>query len=464
MKTKGFSVGIVFLALMVCTTCTKDEVLLTPDGESSALKAAPAENFIITLTPTGGDDSDAIEEALWEARNEGPGSVVQLTEGTFYVTRNIRVDGFDGSLKGAGKSETVITQLPGSKIDGVPGKVGFNFSSLLTFRGGDIRIADLTFEITDPEPAGVQDLNHLWVDALVYVIDISVESYPGTVSSSIDNVAFIGAQGNLFGNFNIVRCVDIGDPQGIGGGSHSITNCDFISICVPFQAYYFKSGAVVIGGSPNAGNTFIGNNLGVVLGLNENLEAEVSWNHFEGNISSSVNLLGDENLGPAIYTVEKNTLEFAGYAEGIIVSDYNYLNHGEKTLDVKISGNKLSMNTIFWPGMIVDGKDILVTSNQIEGEGFAGIASFWGDGIIITGNNVQNFTPIELPGFGLGAAIRLNPDTRNCVVVGGSNKTNVVDLGTDNIITGVNTMHGNPPGPAISDAMRNWNPVFPPGH
>ena len=39
MKTKVFGIGIVFLlAAMVCTTCTKDEVLLPPDGESSALK------------------------------------------------------------------------------------------------------------------------------------------------------------------------------------------------------------------------------------------------------------------------------------------------------------------------------------------------------------------------------------------------------------------------------------------
>ena len=123
------------------------------------------------------------------------------------------------------------------------------------------------------------------------------------------------------------------------------------------------------------------------------------------------------------------------------------------------------MNTIFWPGIVANGKDILVTSNKVKGEGFAGISSNWGDGIKIIGNNVQNFTPIELPEYGLvGAPIYLNPDTRNCVVVGGSNQTNVMDFGTDNILTGVNTLHGNPPGPAISDAMRDWNPVLPPGY
>jgi len=38
MRTKGFSIGIIFLVLLVCTSCTKDEAYLTPDGEFSALK------------------------------------------------------------------------------------------------------------------------------------------------------------------------------------------------------------------------------------------------------------------------------------------------------------------------------------------------------------------------------------------------------------------------------------------
>ena len=251
--------------------------------------------------------------------------MVQLTEGTFYVTRNIRVDGFDGYLKGAGKGETVITQLPGSKIDGVPGKSGWKFSSLLTFKGGDIRISDLTFEITDPEPAGDQDLNGMWQSSLVYVIDISVETYPGTVSSSIDNVAFLGAPGNLFG-YNISRCVDIGDPLGIAGGSHSITNCDFIFTFLPFQGYYFSSGNIVIGGSPNSGNSFINNNYGVIFGLNENFVAEVSFNNFELNNWNSVLLQGIQNIGSASYMVEKNNIKLTGLAEGIIVYDQNFLN------------------------------------------------------------------------------------------------------------------------------------------
>jgi uncharacterized protein (TIGR02145 family) len=45
MKTKGFSIGIILLVLLACTACTKEEALLTPDGEPSALKAALVDDY-----------------------------------------------------------------------------------------------------------------------------------------------------------------------------------------------------------------------------------------------------------------------------------------------------------------------------------------------------------------------------------------------------------------------------------
>ena len=51
------------------------------------------------------------------------------------------------------------------------------------------------------------------------------------------------------------------------------------------------------------------------------------------------------------------------------------------------------------------------------------------------------------------APIWLGPSTRNFLVVGGSNKTNVLDEGVGNILTGVSLVKGNPLGPQIQDAM-----------
>jgi hypothetical protein len=67
-----------------------------------------------------------------------------------------------------------------------------------------------------------------------------------------------------------------------------------------------------------------------------------------------------------------------------------------------------------------------------------------GNECLLLGNNVQKVTDI---GIFLGAS------TKGFTVVGGSNKTNVVDLGTDNVLVGVNNM-GTGVGPTIQHFMR----------
>jgi len=100
MKSKGFSIASIVLMLVLCTTCTKDEAFLTPEGESSAQKGAKA---VVKVQPSGDisgiTDHDNINEAL---QNAGPGDVVQLKEGLFYLNESLVCWDFDGTLKGCG--------------------------------------------------------------------------------------------------------------------------------------------------------------------------------------------------------------------------------------------------------------------------------------------------------------------------------------------------------------------------
>ena len=118
-----------------------------------------------------------------------------------------------------------------------------------------------------------------------------------------------------------------------------------------------------------------------------------------------------------------------------------------------VSQNRIHLEDGEWGGVWGYGaQDVLVTNNQITGSGMAGI--YFGhqglpsSGWTIIGNNVQKLESDV-------ASIWLGVDTSDCTVVGGSNKTNVLDEGTGNIITGVNTKGGNPPGPAIREAMQH---------
>jgi hypothetical protein len=115
MRTKGFSIGIIFLVLMVCTTCTKDEVLLTPDGESSVLKSVMATIEVQASGDISGiTDHFNINEAL---QNAGPGDVIKLGEGVFYLHKSIIKWDFNGTLKGSGMDKTVIQTAPGIAFD-----------------------------------------------------------------------------------------------------------------------------------------------------------------------------------------------------------------------------------------------------------------------------------------------------------------------------------------------------------
>ena len=78
---------------------------------------------------------------------------------------------------------------------------------------------------------------------------------------------------------------------------------------------------------------------------------------------------------------------------------------------------------------------------------------------MVKGNNVNGVTA-EVASIGLltnwCSRLLIFP-ANNCTVLGSGNKTNVYadPEGYNNIIVGVNNMNGNPPGPAIRDAMKH---------
>lgn len=118
MKTRGFSIGIIFLLLvLVCTNCTKDDAFLSPDGEESLLKAAKTK-VMPSMAPDelikAEEDWQNINDAL---QNAGPGETVQLAEGLFYLHKSIVVWDFNGTLKGSGMNGTTIQTLPGELFD-----------------------------------------------------------------------------------------------------------------------------------------------------------------------------------------------------------------------------------------------------------------------------------------------------------------------------------------------------------
>jgi hypothetical protein len=101
----------------------------------------------------------------------------------------------------------------------------------------------------------------------------------------------------------------------------------------------------------------------------------------------------------------------------------------------------------------VDGA--VVTNNVITGRGDTAIAiePYGGPGRdwVLVGNNVENYESTPYP-----EQILLGEGTSNCTVVGGNNKANVFDMGTDNHVVGVpyQGQRELPLGVSVSEAVR----------
>jgi hypothetical protein len=262
MKMKGFSIGIIFLLLLVCTTCTKDEGLFTPDGETSALKSAPAKKVVIKVAPsgdlTGITDATNIQAALNNA--ELNGGTVYLTDGHvstedhYVVSKGIVVlNGFNGILKGEGKNKTIIEAV--KKPDGTSFEFNFN-SEYVTIPGNpsaaiwptvihfefpeQVTIRNLTITHTNPVPDAAY-FQHIAIwggDHKAFINNVRFQGDPGSTVSSVGVHAMAGSQaGSLDGEGNlVVTDIDVSDlsdglvPMWYGDGStvtiknSSITN------------------------------------------------------------------------------------------------------------------------------------------------------------------------------------------------------------------------------------------------
>jgi len=442
------------MAFGLLFSCSEREEITDSSNDNQAvLKSKTVESGpVFFVTPTGYDDTDNIETALSDAAEAGPGSTVKFSEGIFYFSRGLKTTCFDGYINGAGKGKTLITMTPGEKIDGEPieGWGGMMFSYLLYFHGGNIQMSDLSFVITDNEPAGEQYSNDWWQNALYCLIVIDGEPYT-SVSSSFDNIGFTGSPGNFFG-YNIAHAFHIfGNPY-LDGGSHSLTNCDFKNMFVTYNGFCHKNSSFLIGGSPQDGNKFENTGYGPFLEDVSNSAIEISYNDIietatAGSVIYQGSIVSPLSLELSKVLIHNNHYKIIDECDAIWIVDYGHYT-GNPKMNISVYNNIMELETAEWYGgiWITSVSGAIITNNIISGNGYYGIYSNYGSGLFIKGNNLQNLNAQLAP-------ILLSPATSNSMVIGGSNLTNVLDYGTDNILTGVNNMEADPIGPVVYDAM-----------
>jgi hypothetical protein len=120
----------------------------------------------ITVLPTGNDDTANLKCAF-DLGTGMPGAVVQLSKGT-YITDRIVVDGFVGTLRGAGMDATIVRN-PDYSVYVTPDECqlvspqspDYAPPYLFIFLGGDYKVTDLTVSIVGEEPATDWSIFHL---------------------------------------------------------------------------------------------------------------------------------------------------------------------------------------------------------------------------------------------------------------------------------------------------------------
>jgi len=111
---------------------------------------------IITVLPTGVDDTENLQCAFNSAMTAGEGKSIRLEEGTYY-TRQIVVNNFEGTFTGVGEDRSVLTNLPNLYVTPVnfyfnPPSADNPWPSLVAFVGGSFLVSDLGVHITGATP------------------------------------------------------------------------------------------------------------------------------------------------------------------------------------------------------------------------------------------------------------------------------------------------------------------------
>lgn len=471
---------IAFLIITCCglmMNCSKDETFLGEPGEMDLKKAAKSPVFIVE--PSGSDDTPAILQAFEDARDTGPGSVVQLLEGEYFLGC-IEVRDFYGTLRGAGKGKTIITAMNNLDVQALWNQ---NLhGDLVKFVGGDVHLSHFTIQtppgkisVTGPEEGHILSLVNFSATNAVYEAGNESRS----INVVIDNVSFKGqflegGPGYRHG-YNCFFAVRTGYDYYAGSDiprekiDFKITNSEINTFCYGLVLETMKNSKLIVG-EKNRGNVL--SNLDQAGGVWESLDMNVL---IEGNTVNipeysygfdldnypyySAALRPEPQTRATLFNIQNNIFNLTHSEYALWLHDTRrVLDPEEIPLMYQIKNNLFNMADGYeWSIISRRTKNMVIRNNKFSGHGDLAIYcdSPYGyvyneDGLIL-GNN---FSTAEL---GTGS-LYLSPDTRNWTVVGGNNKELVINSGINNIITGVNVSTSDTPlGRTISDKLPPMN-------
>jgi hypothetical protein len=386
--------SMIFTLVLVFTPISGAETILAmPDCDPDYVTIAGNE---ITVNPTGYSDTENLQCAFDVAVETGPGTNIRLVSGTYH-TAQIVVNGFHGQFTGAGPEATVVVNLPNLYV--APGDFNLNppsaenpYPILFFFIGGDYSISEMAFRIIGDEPTQEWEQHEMKFHELACAVAVMGMEANAEISHVLVE-GEVKEEGSIYWGYNLGNGIYIeGWMDWMGPPSPPLSGSFSIHHST-FRTYAY--------GTPLA------------------------------------------NLSNASVVVSQNVYEgiFLAMDGGDLVNTSVEFSHN------RVIGGAIGLD--FWQANVPEqGNSTFLIRNNLFRTDYLGVAfeQVFGEGnqCLLLGNNVQGVTEM---GIYLGEGIH------GCTVVGGSNITNVLDLGTGNILVGVNNM-GSGVGPTIRLLMR----------
>jgi hypothetical protein len=330
---------------------------------------------MITVQPTGVDDTGNIQCAFDTAVAAGPGAHVHLNKGTFH-TAQIVVNGFEGSFTGDGVNRTTIVNLPNLFVTPAnfyfePPSASNPWATLFAFVDGDINIAHLAINIVGDEPTAG------WT---IFGIDPPVKELAGAIyilgTQANARIEHVSIQGEAY------------DDAGFLFGYNVI------------NAIFFEG--------------FIGETPAPISG-----SFEVHHSQFKTAASGTPVV----NLRDAEVVISHNKYDDIAYA----MDGGDFFNSNITFANNKVSAEQAGLLFYNQFAATYESSTIVIMENWFTGDTGPVVDAAFGEGnhCLLLNNKTQS---IKETGIYLGAG------TANCFVV--ADQTRIVDLGTDNMIIG----------------------------
>lgn len=388
MKTRLLLTALLIVVLISALALATGEAFADTPCDSAYVTQS---GNVITVSPTGADDTANIQCAFDAAMTAGAGSEVRLHSGTFH-TAQIVVNDFRGKFTGAGMNKTTVINLPNLYVTPVdfyfdPPSSDNPWPGLFIFTNGDFGVSDLAIHISGDN--GTTGWTVFGIDPPIIEFAYGVVVLGVETNARFERVLVEGeeAQNTLFG-YNLIN--------GIFYTGFTGETPPPISGIFQVRDSIFRRAA---SGTP------VSNLLNSRIIINGNTFEEMVFGMDGGDF---------------VYS----SLEFSHNNVNAVIG--------------------FDLYDIFAAEDV--GSSFLIKNNVFRGAIGPAFELNFSDGnhCLIQGNNVQNVSNI---------GVLLGPAIHDCTVVGGSNKTNVLDLGINNILVGVNNM-GSGVGPAIQPFMK----------